>query len=523
MFVVAVEESEEGEVAAVPHPGSHKALFPVAGFGRGCERYQDSSGERKDSGVAAVLVVFMSEVELKLGHGSVAGNWRNVGVRVGVLGRAFGCETCQGGYTLVARGAELLLGHGTTTMTTIHTPGMVQQASGSQFTPLRLSVDQSQDDRRFFSQITDSRKPLNMAEVRKKEAELRKKVEELRKKEDGARTRTSALPPPAGSSSIGQKLPSIPRKVDEAHTQYTAELSAELSAKRRLAQMRRTIQRVTSDVVLQEQVERRLARAAAVRADIDERRSGPRFRMFRNKVHPASDEEIGDFAEMLLGAMALAEPDEHARGWYKLYKYIDKDSNGQIEYHELLEVVRENLRVDTATIPDEVIQAFWIAVDADQSGAISLPEFGKMMRLGEKRRSDLAAAEAAEAAAKGIRTRSGVPKTARPTTAEVKLAMAAEEARLTRHAALEEVRQSALRLDREASRLERQIRRLGGSVEPAPAAALGLSKSASAPGGAGTKRLGKSPPKPKGSPKKGVTIETEVGDTAMSMLTLPML
>ena len=381
----------------------------------------------------------------------------------------------------------------------MYLPAMALEAHTERFSSLRLSQPElRREDRLFMEDLAAYRKPG------------------VQPKPPAGRRRQGRPSPPssndprdtkAGSSSLpalrgSPSATSTAKAQDAIAAQYMAELDGELAAKRRLVQMRRAVRRTCSEASLRREGSRRAALAAAVRSDLDERRDGPKFRLFRNRVTPANDEEIAKLAETLMRAMALAEPDEHARGWFKLYKYIDKDRNGQIEYYELLDVIRDKLQVDSATVPDEAVQAFWLAVDADQSGAINLPEFGKMMRLAERKRQEAAAAAAAEAAAaaptgaagaasaQGVRSRAGVSvggaqqrrgaKVARPSLEEVRLMEAAELADFARRSAVEEVRQSKARLDAEAARLERQIGRLREAQGLTDVSTLPLSKSAGA-------------------------------------------
>ena len=358
-------------------------------------------------------------------------------------------------------------------------PGVLLQASLPQYTPLRLPFNNlSHEDVVFLKTISTTRLPDVAGKGRK--ARLKPPAG------PPAPAATSTARPsvswqPASTSTSTERLPTIKKKPEaEMLEQYSVQLDEELTAKRRLSQMRRAFDRSKSEAAMESLHLRRIERAAAVKADIDERKGGPQFRMFEAQgVQPANDDQVGELSEILTRALQLIEPDPYQRSWFKLYRFIDKDRNGFIEYHELVSCIREKLLLDSAAVPDEAIQAFWLAVDANKSGTICQEEFGRMMRLAEKRKAKLAAAAEAEAAERGrVRPshRGGEKQRRRPKNGGTLEEMRARErhleaqqlAEFATRSALEEVRQNAARLNAEARRLERQIVRLGGVV-PAPA------------------------------------------------------
>ena len=58
--------------------------------------------------------------------------------------------------------------------------------------------------------------------------------------------------------------------------------------------------------------------------------------------------------------------------------------SGEITYDELCEVVRHKLRVSSTAMPDNAIKALWCALDADDSNQLTMSEFGKFLKLGDK-------------------------------------------------------------------------------------------------------------------------------------------
>merc|ERR1712139_131126 len=98
--------------------------------------------------------------------------------------------------------------------------------------------------------------------------------------------------------------------------------------------------------------------------------------------------------------------DPQARSWYKLFVHMDDDLSGKINYHELEDMVRNELKVPNSRFSDEQLKAIWVALDEDGSGLITAGEFGKFMRLGahihevqESSKAKLMRAKKAEAAA----------------------------------------------------------------------------------------------------------------------------
>ena len=148
--------------------------------------------------------------------------------------------------------------------------------------------------------------------------------------------------------------------------EYSEELAVELVAKRRLVTLRRETRRSSSEASLLREGARRRALAASVRSQLNEIRGSKLSGDF--DVEPASEAAVCEMADSLMGALALVEPDENARGWYKLYRHIDADGNGRVEFNELCRVIRDHLNLDPSALSDQTIQAFWLAVDTDRSG-----------------------------------------------------------------------------------------------------------------------------------------------------------
>ena len=58
--------------------------------------------------------------------------------------------------------------------------------------------------------------------------------------------------------------------------------------------------------------------------------------------------------------------------------------SGAITYDELTEVVRHKLRVGAAVLSENHVKALWCALDADDSNQLTMSEFGRFLKLGDK-------------------------------------------------------------------------------------------------------------------------------------------
>jgi hypothetical protein len=63
-----------------------------------------------------------------------------------------------------------------------------------------------------------------------------------------------------------------------------------------------------------------------------------------------------------------------------LYKYMDTDGSGTVDYEEFSRMVRSELHVHSSSLPDASLRALWNALDADASGALCFGEFAHFMR-----------------------------------------------------------------------------------------------------------------------------------------------
>jgi len=99
-------------------------------------------------------------------------------------------------------------------------------------------------------------------------------------------------------------------------------------------------------------------------------------------VKVASDKECEQVATILNQRMAEIILDPQARSWYKLFVHMDDDLSGKINFHELEDMIRNELKIPKDRLSEDQLTSIWFALDEDRSGLITSGEFGKFMRRG---------------------------------------------------------------------------------------------------------------------------------------------
>jgi len=69
--------------------------------------------------------------------------------------------------------------------------------------------------------------------------------------------------------------------------------------------------------------------------------------------------------------------------WYRMFKDIDDDRSGLIDYDEFSRMVRNRLGVSKKQLDDEALRAVWLVLDEDSSGHIDSGEFCRFMDKGK--------------------------------------------------------------------------------------------------------------------------------------------
>ena len=159
-------------------------------------------------------------------------------------------------------------------------------------------------------------------------------------------------------------------------------LDLEDKARRRYAAASRMLMRTarnTSREVLQAS---RVSRAKAVREEQD-MATGKDLKEKLREVPVASEQELQEISCRLNAAVALRWPESRGQStFFKLFRFMDSDDSGLISYMELLQMIREQLRLTPEKLPTSSIQGLWRSLDEDESGTICAGEFLTMMRKG---------------------------------------------------------------------------------------------------------------------------------------------
>ena len=130
-------------------------------------------------------------------------------------------------------------------------------------------------------------------------------------------------------------------------------------------------------------IAKRLVDSAAYKAELGALGIGRDVSHRTFDVPAASLDEVAALAEQMTTKMVSLYPGQ-ARAWVKLFKYIDADSSGQIDYREFTKMCRDHLALSPKTLSEAKLQAVWKAVEEDASGHISLGAFGRFMKKGAK-------------------------------------------------------------------------------------------------------------------------------------------
>jgi Ca2+-binding EF-hand superfamily protein len=68
--------------------------------------------------------------------------------------------------------------------------------------------------------------------------------------------------------------------------------------------------------------------------------------------------------------------------WYSLFKNLDVNVNGHIEYDEMRKLVRDVLDLPATNVPESVLRSTWKALDREGCGVLSCGDFISFMKIG---------------------------------------------------------------------------------------------------------------------------------------------
>ena len=88
----------------------------------------------------------------------------------------------------------------------------------------------------------------------------------------------------------------------------------------------------------------------------------------------ASLAEITELSRALNTAMVGMVSAWETPSWFKLFRIVDSDGSGLISFAEFVDMVRGELRLPEAELPELRLKAVWLALDADCSGYLTSGE-----------------------------------------------------------------------------------------------------------------------------------------------------
>ena len=189
------------------------------------------------------------------------------------------------------------------------------------------------------------------------------------------------LEPPPPPSTTGARL------LDE---QLRAADAARVAEKKRIAAARKQIEQERTALAVRQAASHKVAHAEALR---QEKRALLHRHINAELAHaePASEQLLDALAARLAARHAeMCERDvnvvsQHPAtpSWFKLFREVDADGSGLIDYSEFESMVREMLNLDEEEVAERSLMAAWLALDTDNSGHIQSGEFGAFMRRGE--------------------------------------------------------------------------------------------------------------------------------------------
>ena len=127
--------------------------------------------------------------------------------------------------------------------------------------------------------------------------------------------------------------------------------------------------------------EKRVGRAAQLEA-LD-RRSGRAITKLvqTTSVEKASDAEVLQLATLFNQQLAMLRRHESSANanFFQLFKKVDVDDSGRIQFEELRRMVRHELHLGKEVLPREKLLSLWKVLDENESGFICAGEWGRFM------------------------------------------------------------------------------------------------------------------------------------------------
>ena len=75
------------------------------------------------------------------------------------------------------------------------------------------------------------------------------------------------------------------------------------------------------------------------------------------------------------------------RAWVKLWRQLEAENAGQINWAEFVRMVRDHLLIDADALPEAQLRRMWLSLGGSASGVATIEEFGDFMKIGAPKTS----------------------------------------------------------------------------------------------------------------------------------------
>jgi Ca2+-binding EF-hand superfamily protein len=103
----------------------------------------------------------------------------------------------------------------------------------------------------------------------------------------------------------------------------------------------------------------------------------------QQQVERASKEEVRALGDEMSRALKREMPHGITNA-YAMFKHLDLDGSGQIDFREFGRMVRHELKISKSKLSESKLLSLWRAIDENENGFICAGELGRFMRPSEK-------------------------------------------------------------------------------------------------------------------------------------------
>ena len=183
---------------------------------------------------------------------------------------------------------------------------------------------------------------------------------------------------------LGKNVPPVKPFTRSDMDPYQLEASRqELEVKRRVCRLRRELTRSRSVAASMQVFAHKTTAGAEVR-NMTKYLQGAHLSGSVKQVTPATEEQVKMVATALIQHLNDTRVEPSERHWYRLFRAYDSNGDGHIEYRELVDMVRNHIKMPPKKLPERDLQAVWHYIDVDGNGWIDAGEFGRFFRQGEQ-------------------------------------------------------------------------------------------------------------------------------------------